>query len=237
MELQEAVNNNIMKHLRSDLEEVKGYLENDMKRLALFEELKENNAGILKDDPLIKGREDEVNRQIENRKRIVELSKEIDEALVAEYEQALLRPNDWISSRPDVAYILMNWRANSMISPPIEQNIVEADEFRGFQKQMRSCARFFFSITGFWEELTPDQRTLFLRFIDDHLHEHMRDMAMHVHENRSALNAVYNLLGNMWDEFHNQSGEPFLISHNMFLDIMTRAVMSSLYVSQCEGIL
>lgn len=184
MHLQQVVDDRIMEYLRSEMTNVNLHIQYDMEELARLEKKHELNAS------------DEIG--VKTVKYMIQES----ERFIVEYEQALKTPNNWISSQPEVDYILKHWRTRYS----------DADSFDKFQKNMRACAELFFRIVGLWKPLGADGRKRFLCFINEHLHEHVCKMQKHIYENRSVMKALYNLLGNIWDEFHNQPGKPFLTS-------------------------
>ena len=213
MDLQKIVDDRIMIFLATLLTEAKQCLQHDVARLTILKNKHRPDAYDHKE------------------MQILEEMIQSDRDFVVEYERALESPNNWlVSSQPDVDYILKNWARNCSLT------IDEASlGYRQFVEHMLACAELIFVIAGLWEPLPYEQRMLFLSFIDVHLHEHLQGMHEEIMTRRSAMGAVYTLLRKMWEGFHNECGEPFLISrHRHCIKAYPRSRKAYLWLGQPE---
>jgi hypothetical protein len=213
MNFRQSVDDHIVRFLTSELTEANMCLQSDRAYLLGLQ----NKDGGLDDND-------------QSEVQIYEEMIQIDHNDIAEYELALTSPNTWILSQPNVCYILKHWARNCSLLLN-----VDSTEYKMFQGKMRSVTILVLKITEMWESLANDKREYaFLDFVDRRLDKYLPGMYDEIAVTRSVMGAVYTIIGRMWNDFHNQPGEPFLQSRNMILDTLTRAVMSSLYVSQSE---
>jgi hypothetical protein len=230
MNFQQSVDDHIVTYLTTELAHANMCVQSDSEHLS---DLQNKDGGM----------DDNDQSQAQSYEEMIQ----IDHDDIAEYELALTSPNTWILSQPNVCYILKHWARNCTL-------LLNEDstEYKMFKGKMRSFTMLVLVITEMWEPLENDKRLYpFLNFVDRRLVEYLPGMNDEIAERarleklrpgkmsrsrvtRSVMGAVYTIIGRMWDDFHNQPGEPFLQSRNMILDTLTRAVMSSLYASQSE---
>jgi hypothetical protein len=228
MNFQQSVDDHIVTYLTTELAHANMCVQSDSEHLS---DLQNKDGGMDDND--------------QSKAQIYEEMIQIDHNDIAEYELALTSPNTWILSQPNVCYILNNWNCTLLLNE-------DSTEYKMFKGKMRSFTMLVLDITEMWEPLENDKRLYpFLKFVDRRLVEYLPGMNDEIAERarleklrpgkmsrsrvtRSVMGAVYTIIGRMWDDFHNQPGEPFLQSRNMILDTLTRAVMSSLYASQSE---
>jgi len=212
MNLQQSVDDHIVTYLTSQLKEAKMFLESDREHLVGLQNGLDQS---------------EVDQsEVETYEEMVQ----DDRDSIAEYELALESPNTWILSQPNLCYILKHWAHNCSLLLNTDSH-----KYKMFQGHMRSFTMLVIHIAGLWEPLANKQYK-FLDFVDSRLDKYLPGMYDEITVTRSVMGAVYTMIGQMWQDFHNQPGEPFLQSREMVLDTLTRAVMSSLYVSHSEGV-